>query len=317
MNRAQLLALALACATLYTLIQAFTLRSAPALPTAPCVCPAPAAVVAPPTPPTPPPTPPTGERSAWCEAHAVRVLHQTWKTREVPAWAEGIRATWLRVHGAAWAFRVYGDDDNRALVRRVFPWALAAYDMARGVVKSDLTRAAYLYEYGGVYADMDVEALKPLDALLVQACVEQRNVILARMDGPGSGDHANAIPNAIMASARPGEPFWPFCARMWVSNIVAREGHGRAETLAGPEALKACTEKWTQLFEGGSMDRQGAAPSLTILPKGVLYPYSWMHRMELVECRGEDLDPAKCKKKLAKELETAYTMVYWRHSWGN
>ncbi len=59
---------------------------------------------------------------------------------------------------------------------------------------------------GGVYADLDVEALKPIDLLL-----EGSEPVLAFMSSTWWLRHN--IPNAWFASP-PGHPFWQVCTRL-------------------------------------------------------------------------------------------------------
>ena len=62
-----------------------------------------------------------------------------------------------------------------------------------------------------MYADLDCEALRSLESVLVG-----HKVFLAQM-GP-EADFSESIPNAWFASV-PGHPLWLFCLR----NIVARQ----------------------------------------------------------------------------------------------
>ena len=81
-----------------------------------------------------------------------------------------------------------------------------------GIKRADVVRLAALYAYGGVYADIDVEALRPLDPLLVAAERARQSVLL----GEENVVHTvllerrlskQLVSNAVMASA-PREPFW-------------------------------------------------------------------------------------------------------------
>jgi mannosyltransferase OCH1-like enzyme len=72
---------------------------------------------------------------------------------------------------------------------------------ATGARPACLCRYCYMYMLGGVYADLDLEALKPQDALLAG-----RQAVLAWM-GPPDPKFEHNIPNAWMAS-EPGHPFW-------------------------------------------------------------------------------------------------------------
>ena len=96
------------------------------------------------------------------------MLHQTWKTCdrfERPA-HEAFTQTW-REHHPQWEHRCWNDNDNRALFEEQLPQYLELYDgFHREIYRVDFVRAAYMYVFGGVYADYDFVSVKPLDPLL-------------------------------------------------------------------------------------------------------------------------------------------------------
>eukprot|EP00727_Mastigamoeba_balamuthi_P001446 m51a1_g11299 hypothetical protein (299) ;mRNA; f:64338-65327 len=262
-----------------------------------------------PSAPAPEPRAPTAAEVAQCKSRISRVVHQSWKTRDsLPEWSLRLAATWRRMH-PRWAYALHSDDDNRALFARVFPELLGAYDRAIAIVKADLARMAYLYDVGG--GDLDTEALAPLDGLLERACELGRPVILGRMDDV-EHDHPDAVPNALMASAVPGEELWRLCAQMFARNIEG--GCRKAEKCAGPVALRKCLEQWAYLHRPSDrrLRTESPAPRVWLMPKGVLYPHSWFTQQDVAECI-ESIDPEACKRRL--DLSRAYTMVYWKHSW--
>ena len=65
---------------------------------------------------------------------------------------------------------MWSDEDNRALVRDVFPELLNFYDeLWHNILRVDLIRYLILFEHGGIYADLDVELLRPISQLLASA----------------------------------------------------------------------------------------------------------------------------------------------------
>jgi hypothetical protein len=111
-----------------------------------------------------------------------------------------------------------------------------------------------MYLFGGVYADLDMESLKPLDPLLAG-----HQALLAWMGPPD--DHPHNIPNAWMAS-EPGHPFW----LMMLTQIVLNKKHQAAEHVTGPAALKDTVARyWAPTNQTG----------LTILDPGLIYPFDW------------------------------------------
>ena len=98
-----------------------------------------------------------------------KFIHQTWKDENVPAeYTEYIRS-WLKIH-PDWTYFLWTDRDNLALLESHYPAYVPVYNgyrnWARRVQKADFIRYFILHKYGGVYVDLDFEALRPLDALL-------------------------------------------------------------------------------------------------------------------------------------------------------
>lgn len=59
------------------------------------------------------------------------------------------------------------DTKNRELIRSRFPWFLAQYDAyPNNIQRADAIRYFILYEFGGIYADMDLMPLRSLEPML-------------------------------------------------------------------------------------------------------------------------------------------------------
>ena len=92
-------------------------------------------------------------------------LHQTWKSRSVPSVFQRYYDSWSKNH-PSWTRQVWSDDDNRQLIQTEFPELLHFYDnLSHTILRVDIIRYLYMYQYGGIYADLDMESLKPMDSL--------------------------------------------------------------------------------------------------------------------------------------------------------
>ena len=95
-----------------------------------------------------------------------RVLHVSWATQALPAFAQTYMETW-RAHHPTWRVARWTDATMRDLVRRRFPGRIDAYDAFPSAVnRADVFRYMVLFEIGGVYVDLDVEALRSIEPLL-------------------------------------------------------------------------------------------------------------------------------------------------------
>ena len=133
-----------------------------------------------------------------------KIIHQTWRSADTPPHLRGFQALW-RHHHPGWEYRLWDDAANDALLAEHYPEFLPYFrNVTPDILRIDLVRMAYLHRYGGMYADLDYEPLRPMDDLLAPS-----RVILGR-EQHGIGRVLRGrdyIINAIMASP-PGHPLW-------------------------------------------------------------------------------------------------------------
>jgi len=97
-------------------------------------------------------------------------LHQTWKSELMKQNYVDSFDNWSKLH-PGWLHVLWTDEDNELLVRTWFPQYLDSYLWLPLIIqKTDFVRLMYLYRYGGIYADLDYVAYKPLPPYLPQLC---------------------------------------------------------------------------------------------------------------------------------------------------
>lgn len=144
-----------------------------------------------------------------------RIIHQTWKTDDIPENFRAFSATW-RDCNPDWTYRFWNDRDLLEFVGIHYPAHLELFcSYPKGVQRADAGRYMLLHHFGGVYADMDAECIRSLEPL---AAADQ--VILCEepeVHWRGAG-RCRGLPmmlfNGVMASPA-GHAFWPYLlARM-------------------------------------------------------------------------------------------------------
>jgi hypothetical protein len=137
------------------------------------------------------------------------VLHQTWRDTEVPAELARQAESWRCQH-PGWAYRFWTDADLARFVAERFPeWREAFEQYPAAIMRVDLARYLILKAEGGVYADLDTEALAPLDRLLSS----DRPIFGAEPPSHAALEFARArgfervVGNAVIASP-PAHGFW-------------------------------------------------------------------------------------------------------------
>tara|TARA_B100001094_G_C18149407_1_gene782752 strand:- start:1025 stop:1621 length:597 start_codon:yes stop_codon:yes gene_type:complete len=95
-----------------------------------------------------------------------KIYHQTWKTKDIPN--EKFKKEWtdsFQKYHKDWLYMFHTDEDNEVLVNK-FPELLHIYKQLKGIEKIDFVRCLYMYEYGGMYGDLDIEWCKNIEDLL-------------------------------------------------------------------------------------------------------------------------------------------------------
>jgi hypothetical protein len=224
-----------------------------------------------------------------------KIIHQTWKTSEIPPEWQTYQETWKN-HHPGWTYRLWTDDDYLPFVREHFPEFLQTFiDYSYQIQRVDAIRYLILLKYGGLYADMDIECLRPVDALLAN-----RAFVIAREPSV----HAEWISvevllcNAFMAAV----PMHPFLAAI-IAELQRTNPkitlHAEVLTTTGP-AMVARVAKAFHL------------DSESILESATVYPFASDSR-EMEALRNGTEDPASIKRE-AIELG-AYAIHYWANTW--
>jgi hypothetical protein len=187
------------------------------------------------------PPPPSPAPRAICQVP--HVLHQTWKSREVQSLFVPRITSWFKVN-PGWEYRFWTDADNRALIRDHFPESLAMFDGYHSAIqRADAIRYFILYKYGGVYADLDFEALQPLGDLLARPEHQDTGVLLGQEPLAHARvlyDQPRMLCNAIMISCA-GHPFWAAV----IAELHKRYDAGiKTVRATGPRMLNDVVEAW-------------------------------------------------------------------------
>lgn len=94
-------------------------------------------------------------------------IFQTYKTsyNELDEYAKHTSSTWINKN-SSWEYKYFSDSDIEDFVRDCFgkDWLNLLLSVPVGVMKSDIWRCMALYEYGGMYADLDTICTEPVDS---------------------------------------------------------------------------------------------------------------------------------------------------------
>lgn len=151
-----------------------------------------------------------------------RIIHQIWFQGEnqIPAKYRPYQESWKKNH-PQWQYRLWDQKQIEALVDHSSADIQQTYhDLPLMIQKIDFGKYVILQKYGGVYADMDMESMKPLDDLFTNHPTKRLMISEINIGCKGNnfciamwaasrgkyrtGPYYN---NAFLAST-PGHPFW-------------------------------------------------------------------------------------------------------------
>jgi hypothetical protein len=253
-----------------------------------------------------------------------RVIFQTWKSHhEMPANYRYWRESFLQNNPGFRCF-LWDDADNLRFIEEKFPWFLSRYkSYAREIFRADMIRLFFLYRYGGFYADMDSECLRPLEGMR-----DMGDVLVGRMGRDRDFEHS--IPNAIMAS-KSRQAFWLLTIAFAIDRLQQSAGKSdtRPEWFTGPILLKDAVDFYMSHTDQEISDfiskfapelaaaaRESNFGKITVLPRPVWYPVNWNNFIQTFFRKKMFLENGVLEKSKARRLfPKAYIVTYWSASW--
>nr|VWO95196.1 ATP-binding multidrug cassette transporter [Ganoderma boninense] len=103
-----------------------------------------------------------------------RIIHQTWKSETLPPnWANLSQG--CREMMPDYEYMLWTDASAREFIAQHYSWFLDTFDgYTYPIQRADAIRYFVLYHYGGVYMDLDMGCLRPMDPLLVHSVILPR-----------------------------------------------------------------------------------------------------------------------------------------------
>jgi mannosyltransferase OCH1-like enzyme len=197
-----------------------------------------------------------------------KIIHQTWKTKEIPEWAKSYHESWKKLH-PDWTLMLWTDDSARDFIKTHEPNYLEIYDnFPKQIMRVDFSRYAWLYHIGGLYVDLDFECLNSFEPLR-----SKYELVL------GKSIHGT-LSNSIMMS-RMGHPFWKKVMETSAQKFAKIRGKFRlfpsldVLKTTGSVLLHVCAK------EMGYFDNNNEKNGVYLAEPKLFFPYScfsiWNH----------------------------------------
>jgi len=231
-----------------------------------------------------------------------RIFH-TWKTCALPDGLERcVRSFALQNPHASMEF--YDDQQCHEFVQREFPWFYETYlAYSPGILRADIWRVLVLYRYGGVYADVDVECLRPLNELLEAVGHDSWELLLTR-DHPMHernlfGGQAMWMNDFMIAKPR---------ARFLKRAIDAFVAQGGGNHPPWAAVMRTGPGFFAQLVEEAGGPEEASITAL---------PWEWIH--PLPDMTNEFHQKAgylqMIRARSWREAHDPFVVHYWHHTW--
>lgn len=196
------------------------------------------------------------ERTGWIFM-TCKTIHQMWSDDNIPPKLVDWRATWID-HHRDWNHVFWTDESIEKLIEEKFPELMGLYLRYEcNISRSDMSRYLILYEYGGLYCDLDIECFKDVSHLLTDEVV-----LFEEHPGHGLGGWPHDKPlltNSIFYSV-PGSKFMNYCIRGLQFALDSRDSeadkhHQVMMTTAGGY-MTVCHNKFSSICNTTTHDYQ-------------------------------------------------------------
>ncbi len=129
-----------------------------------------------------------------------KIIHQLWKTETIPQQWQAASHSFRRYH-PGWEYRLWTDEKMEIHVRDRHP---GLYETFMGfdlnIMRADVFRYILMYDFGGMYCDLDYEFVRPYD-------YGSEELVLALEYDKSFGDMENQLANFVFASG-PQHKLW-------------------------------------------------------------------------------------------------------------
>jgi mannosyltransferase OCH1-like enzyme len=246
------------------------------------------------------------------------IIHQSWKNDWVPEHTQSGSLSypykkWIQSWTSLnknWIYMFWTDEDNLMLFqtnKQVMSFLSTYHHVGHPVARADFSRYAYLYVYGGIYADIDFECLRPfddlvrtMDAFLSAEPLDQTMALY---------NQSQVACNAIMGS-RPGHPFW--------MEVLKKIRETVDKGLCTDDVVKCTGPRMVQSVYESYVAQQDKLP-ISMLPSQYFYPElaQWNNDRLVNECKKLSAGGKyRCKFLDEKAPDwNSYAVHHWACQW--
>jgi mannosyltransferase OCH1-like enzyme len=198
-------------------------------------------------------------QAAQAHSSIPQILHQTWKSSNVPATHRRWVDTW-RQGLPHWQHILHSDQDMEAFAHKHFPEFMPVWERLHPIIKRvDTVRYMWMFIVGGLYTDLDTSLEDAVSVLqLLDTRGMQAPVAFVPAESTRLRRNSDAASPAVVAS-HPGHPFW---IKM-LQYIAANGWRADVKHATGPVAVTNVLRDWAA--NHATKNQQRAAATVVLL----------------------------------------------------
>ncbi|AOM80174.1 glycosyltransferase family 32 protein [Pedobacter steynii] len=224
------------------------------------------------------------------------IIHQTWKNAAIPEEFAASVNSWKNLH-PDWKYSLWTDDMNVGFLESYFPDFLDIYrSYPSHIQRVDAVRYFILYQFGGIYVDLDFYCFKHISPIL-----ENCHCAFGLEHALHSAIHHKKmiISNAFMACKAKSEFMKLICEELYHPSVATfKDKNDMILETTGPFML-------TRVYEQHQHDE---TLKVKIIEPEFLYPLT---KDEINKELLADIE----KNVVAENLKDAYGLHYYWGSW--
>lgn len=232
-----------------------------------------------------------------------KIIHQIWSDKQypLPDYLKGLSETW-KEHHPEWKYILWDEKDIANFVQKNYPQYWDFYlSLPYDIQRWDAVRYLILYKYGGLYVDIDMEALSPIDELLDW---DKCNFALEPVENILSTTPRPCFTNAFMGCA-PEEPFFDYIIKSVFSQETYEIQEKRYPLVVNATTGLVRLSHLYRLYE--------EKETIKLIPEYYISPFSMFEARKIVTGQYTDIQEVLFEKK----IEKAYAVHYFLGSWIN
>ncbi|HTH83008.1 MAG TPA: glycosyltransferase [Mucilaginibacter sp.] len=225
-----------------------------------------------------------------------KIIHQTWKDTNIPAHLSPLAETWKSNH-PDWEYILWTDEANESFIKKYHPDFLSVYQsLPHAIQRVDLVRYFILYEFGGVFIDLDFECLINISPLLIN---EQCVLGIEPEQHCERHQKELIVCNAFMACCAQNDFFKSICNEFKTTIYTAAHKYAWLEILESTGPFKL-----TRIYNAYNNKH-----AVKLLSSDLIYPLSLDETRELIN------NEKTVSKEIQKKIKRAYAVHYFLGSW--